>query len=180
MSEIERMTITMPAEMAAVVKSAVDAGDYASTSEVVRAALRDWKTKRALQIEELAALKADIDAGLADVAAGRVKDFDAARIVERGRKLLAEPLTLRLTQTAEADLAEIWFYVAGEASEATAKRLIDKIKHDCEPLRHFPLTHPRANSLHPACASAFSGNYAIYYVHDEHESCDRSRLAWRA
>jgi len=90
MSEIERMTVTMPAEMAAAVKSAVDAGDYASTSEVVRAALRDWKMKRALQIEELTALKADIDAGLADVAAGRVKDFDAARIVERGRKLLAD------------------------------------------------------------------------------------------
>ena len=47
--------------------------DNASTSEVVRAALRDWKMKRALQIEELAALKADIDARLADVAAGRVK-----------------------------------------------------------------------------------------------------------
>jgi antitoxin ParD1/3/4 len=90
MSEIERMTVTMPAEMAAAVKSAVDTGDYASTSEVVRAALRDWKMKRALQIEGLAALKADIDAGLADVAAGRVKDFDAARIVERGRKLLAD------------------------------------------------------------------------------------------
>jgi antitoxin ParD1/3/4 len=89
MADIERMTITMPAEMAAVVKSAVEAGDYASTSEVVRAALRDWKTKRALQIEELAALKTDIDAGLADVAAGRVKDFDRARIIERGRKLLA-------------------------------------------------------------------------------------------
>jgi antitoxin ParD1/3/4 len=89
MSEIERMTITLPAEMAAVVKRAVEAGDYASTSEVVRAALRDWKMKRALQVEELAALKADIDAGLADVAAGRVKDFDATRIVERGRKLLA-------------------------------------------------------------------------------------------
>jgi putative addiction module CopG family antidote len=65
MSDIERMTVTMPAEMAAAVKSAVDAGDYASTSEVVRAALRDWKMKRALQIEELAALKPDIDAGLA-------------------------------------------------------------------------------------------------------------------
>src|ERR1700721_8556 len=89
MSEIERLTITLPAEMAAVVKSAVEAGDYASTSEVVRAALRDWKMKRALQVEELAALKADIDAGLADVAAGRVKNFDATRIVERGRKLLA-------------------------------------------------------------------------------------------
>ena len=90
MSEIERLTITLPAEMAAVVKSAVEAGDYASTSEVVRSALRDWKTKRALQLEELAALKADIDAGLADVAAGRVKTFDTVRIVERGRKLLAD------------------------------------------------------------------------------------------
>ncbi|MDR3489791.1 MAG: type II toxin-antitoxin system ParD family antitoxin [Bradyrhizobium sp.] len=90
MSDIERLTITLPAEMAAVVKSAVETGDYASTSEVVRAALRDWKMKRALQVEELAALKADIDTGLADVAAGRVKDFDAARIIERGRKLLAD------------------------------------------------------------------------------------------
>ncbi len=90
MAGLERLTITLPAELAAVVKSAVDAGDYASTSEVVRAALRDWKTKRALQIEELAALKADIDAGLADVAAGRVKDFDATSIIERGRKLLAD------------------------------------------------------------------------------------------
>src|SRR5580698_5317724 len=89
MSEIERLTITLPAEMAAVVKSAVETGDYASTSEVVRAALRDWKMKRALQVEELAALKADIDAGLTDVAAGRVKDFDATRIVASGRKLSA-------------------------------------------------------------------------------------------
>ena len=89
MSAIERLTVTLPAEMAAVVKSAVETGDYASTSEVVRAALRDWRMKRALQVEELAALKADIDTGLADVAAGRVRDFCATRIVERGRKLLA-------------------------------------------------------------------------------------------
>ena len=89
MAEIKRMTITLPADMAAVVKSAVEGGDYASTSEVVREALRDWKTKRALQLQELAALKAEIDKGLADLAEGRVKDFDADRIVERGRKLLA-------------------------------------------------------------------------------------------
>jgi antitoxin ParD1/3/4 len=89
MSDIERLTITMPVEMAAVVKQAVDTGDYASSSEVVRAALRDWKLKRSLQLEELASLKADINVGLADVAAGRVQDFDVDRIVERGRKLLA-------------------------------------------------------------------------------------------
>ena len=89
MAAIERMTITLPADMAAVVKSAVKGGDYASTSEVVREALRDWKTKRALQLQELAALKAEIDKGLADLAEGRVKDFDADRIIERGRELLA-------------------------------------------------------------------------------------------
>jgi antitoxin ParD1/3/4 len=89
MAEIERMTITLPSDMAAVVKGAVEGGDYASSSEVVREALRDWKTKRALQLQEFAALKADIDRGLTDLAEGRVKDFDAARIIERGRRLLA-------------------------------------------------------------------------------------------
>jgi antitoxin ParD1/3/4 len=86
MSAIERITITMPAEMAAVVKDAVEDGDYASTSEVVREALRDWKAKRALKLYELEALKAEIDKGVADVSAGRVRDFDVARIIERGRK----------------------------------------------------------------------------------------------
>ena len=89
MSEIERLTITLPAEMSAVIKDAVKTGDYASTSEVVREAVRDWKMKRALQLQELAGLKAEIDKGLADVAAGRLKKFDAKHIVERGRKLLA-------------------------------------------------------------------------------------------
>jgi antitoxin ParD1/3/4 len=90
MPDIERLTITLPADMAAVVKSAVEAGDYASTSEVVREAIREWKVRRALQLQELAALKQDIDKGLADVAAGRVKEFDADAIIARGRKLLAD------------------------------------------------------------------------------------------
>ncbi len=89
MAEIARLTITLPSDMAAVVKGAVEGGDYASSSEVVREALRDWKMKRALQLQELAALRTDIDKGLADLAEGRVKDFDAKRIIERGRKLLA-------------------------------------------------------------------------------------------
>ena len=45
--------------------------------------------KRVLQLQELAGLKADIDKGLTDLAEGRVKDFDADRIIERGKKLLA-------------------------------------------------------------------------------------------
>lgn len=89
MAEIERLTITLPHDMAAVVKGAVEGGDYASSSEVVREALRDWKMKRTLQLKEIEALKADIDKGLTDLAEGRVQNFDAERIIERGRKLLA-------------------------------------------------------------------------------------------
>ena len=89
MAGIERLTITLPADMAAVVKGAVEGGDYASSSEVVREALRDWKMKRAMQMKELESLQADIDKGLTDLAEGRVKTFDAANVVERGRKLLA-------------------------------------------------------------------------------------------
>lgn len=92
MGAIERLTITLPADMAGLVKGAVDGGDYASSSEVIREALRDWKVKRELRLGELAELKADIARGLADVAGGRLADFDAERIVARGRKLLADRL----------------------------------------------------------------------------------------
>ena len=83
-----RLTVTLPTDMAALVRGAVDEGDYASSSEVIREALREWKMKRELQSRKIAALKADIGRGLADVAAGRIAEFDAERIIERGRKLL--------------------------------------------------------------------------------------------
>ena len=89
MPTIERLTVTMPTEMAALIKAAVKEGDYASTSEVIREALRDWNVKRSLKLGELEALRADIDKGLADLSAGRVTDFDMDKIIERGRRLLA-------------------------------------------------------------------------------------------
>lgn len=89
MADVERLTVTMPTEMLAVVKAAVNDGDYASTSEVIREALRDWKMKRAVQLQEFVALKEDIQQGLADVANGRMSEFNADQIIELGRKLLA-------------------------------------------------------------------------------------------
>lgn len=89
MADVERLTVTMPAEMLAIVKAAVSNGDYASTSEVIREALRDWKMKRALQLQEFVALKDDIQQGLADVANGRMTEFNADQIIELGRKSLA-------------------------------------------------------------------------------------------
>lgn len=90
MGAIERLTITLPADMAGLVKGAVEGGDYASTSEVIREALRDWKLKRELRFRQVAELKGDIDRGLADVAEGRLTSFDARRMIARGRKLLAD------------------------------------------------------------------------------------------
>jgi antitoxin ParD1/3/4 len=87
-AELERLTVTLPADMAAFVKNAIEGGDYASASEVIRDALRDWKRKRALQRKELAALKTDIRKGLKDLTNGRVRDFSTDRIVRRGKKLL--------------------------------------------------------------------------------------------
>jgi antitoxin ParD1/3/4 len=89
-ANLERLTVTMPPEMAGAIRQAVEDGEYASTSEVVREALREWKTRRQLMLSELAELKAEIDQGLADVAAGRVKKFDPESIIARGRQLLAE------------------------------------------------------------------------------------------
>lgn len=90
MGTIARLTITLPSDMAGLVKGAVKEGGYASISEVIREALRDWNLKRDLQSRQLAALKVDIDRGLADLADGRLVPYDRERIVERGRERFAK------------------------------------------------------------------------------------------
>ena len=60
----------------------------ASDDEANRVAMRNQKTQRVLQLQQFAALKANLDKGLADLAAGRTKDFDIKRIVKRGTKIL--------------------------------------------------------------------------------------------
>jgi antitoxin ParD1/3/4 len=53
MPNAEKLSIALPAEMASLLRDAVQSGDYASSSEVIREALRDWKLKRRMsQIEE--------------------------------------------------------------------------------------------------------------------------------
>lgn len=56
MRSIVKISVALPPEMVAVVKGAVETGEYSSNSEVVRDALRDWTLKRSLQrhaLEEL-------------------------------------------------------------------------------------------------------------------------------
>ena len=56
MPNVEKISIALPPEMVAIVRQAVETGEYASSSEVVRDALRDWTQKRRLRqqgIDEL-------------------------------------------------------------------------------------------------------------------------------
>lgn len=49
MAIVEKISIALPPEMVAQLRQAVATGEYASSSEVVRDALRDWSHKRQLQ-----------------------------------------------------------------------------------------------------------------------------------
>ncbi len=90
MSDIERLTVILTAEVAHLVRGAVKAGDYASSSEIVREGLRDWHHKRQAQGFVLAEMRAFIAEGIRDIAEGRVSDFDAEDIKRRGRELSAK------------------------------------------------------------------------------------------
>ena len=57
MPNVEKVSIALTPEMATVVRQAVESGDYASNSEIVREALRDWKLKRTLQQQDVEELR---------------------------------------------------------------------------------------------------------------------------
>ena len=90
MSKIERLSIALTPELAAVVRDAVQSGDYASTSEVIRDALRAWTHKRDDRAATIAHYRQLWEEGLASgVAQDRqpIEDFlKAARArVTKGR-----------------------------------------------------------------------------------------------
>ncbi|MHA6643065.1 type II toxin-antitoxin system ParD family antitoxin [Mesorhizobium sp. A623] len=67
MGHVDKRSITLSRELAAAVDDVVAAGEYASASEVVRDALRQWKDRRDLfgyTLEELRTLVQEgIDSG---------------------------------------------------------------------------------------------------------------------
>jgi antitoxin ParD1/3/4 len=57
MPTIEKLSIALPAEMASIVRRAVEAGEYSSNSEVVREALREWTHRRKVRERHLTGLR---------------------------------------------------------------------------------------------------------------------------
>lgn len=62
----EKLSITLPPEMLSAIKSRVTNGDYASTSEVLREAMRLWLRKEEEHVERMAAIRARIQQSLDD------------------------------------------------------------------------------------------------------------------
>lgn len=81
------LNVSLPTELEARVRAHVASGLYGSASEVIREALRLFEAYQSVQQSKLAALRADIDQGLADVEAGRVSQMDIQAIKAQGRAL---------------------------------------------------------------------------------------------
>lgn len=83
------LNVSLPPELENRVRRHVESGLYGSASEVIREALRLFEAYQNVRAASLAALKADIDQGVADIKAGKVKEVDIESIKQRGRAALA-------------------------------------------------------------------------------------------
>jgi antitoxin ParD1/3/4 len=91
MPDIQKVSVALTGEQLAALKEAVETGEYATTSEAVREALREWQWKRELRGEELERLRAAWNKG---VASGRAKPMSRDEFLREARR--------RLKATAEA------------------------------------------------------------------------------
>ena len=86
MATVDKLSIALTPELSADIRTAIASGEYASTSEVIRDALRAWKQQResrAVAIEELRRLwREGLESGDAGV-------LDGEDIKRRGRARLA-------------------------------------------------------------------------------------------
>jgi len=64
MVTVEKISIALSPDMVGVFRSAVASGEYASVSEVIREALRDWKLKRKVATLELDELRRLVQEGI--------------------------------------------------------------------------------------------------------------------
>jgi toxin ParE1/3/4 len=79
-------------------------------------------------------------------------------------------MRLRLSKQADADLDEIWLYVARDsASEELASRVLQRIIKTFSLLGRFPLIgRIKGSAKYPDLRSYASGNFIVYYrVSDE-------------
>lgn len=88
MTKVEKHSVALTPQLAAQVRAAVEAGDYATTSEAIREAIREWMERRELRAAKLADLRAAVDQGLASGVTPRRRT--AEEIIADGRQRLGQ------------------------------------------------------------------------------------------
>lgn len=96
MPNIEKVSVALTGEQISAIRAAVDSGEYATTSEVVREAIRDWQAKRELRHEEINRLRKLWDEGVVSGEAGPV-DMKGLRREARARLNAARNKTSNVT-----------------------------------------------------------------------------------
>lgn len=89
MATAEKISIALPLEMVHLVRGAVATGEYASSSEVIRDALRDWTYKRNLRQQGVTELRRVWQEALNDTAPG-ISPGDVLDRLERKYQALAD------------------------------------------------------------------------------------------
>ena len=84
MSNVQKVSVALTPEMLAMLKEAVDSGEYTSTSEVIRDALRGWKVRRAVREMEIEELRKLWNEGIAS-GSGRFSSIDEIKAEARRR-----------------------------------------------------------------------------------------------
>ncbi len=74
MSHLERLSVTLPAEIARLIRAKVESGDYASDSDVVREALQAWQTGHEPEANRLSVIREKIAEADADPAPSLTED----------------------------------------------------------------------------------------------------------
>lgn len=84
MPNVEKMSLALTAQQAAMMRDAVNTGAYATTSEIAREALRDWEAKWLARNEDIKRLRALWDEGKASGRAEPI-DFKELRVEAQGK-----------------------------------------------------------------------------------------------
>jgi antitoxin ParD1/3/4 len=91
MSKLERITVTVPEEMAAKMRAAIESGEYATTSEIVREAVRDWNAAQIRNIRSVQELREMLEKAAAgpsvdgEAFMAELKEQVASRVARRAK-----------------------------------------------------------------------------------------------
>ncbi len=92
MSNVEKVSVALSSELLETVRKAVATGEYASASEVIREALREWRLRQPLRQAEIERLRKAWKEG---IESGPAEPFDIEEIKRAARSRFDAKATTR-------------------------------------------------------------------------------------